>query len=152
MLLSSHAHISGIGLFRLHLWHLRLPHQRGPRWSHQTQFFRTPLLHSRSSVWNTEWTFWICKSMNLWSFAGNVLQGWGWCQILNMFHVVQTLKIQNGNSEKSPLPSCHPSFHPIPTLHNWLLLLVSLGSFQSSFTQIQANVLYSCFSLLPTNA
>ena len=92
-----------------HLCHL---HQRGGRWGHQTRFSRTSFFTPVSSDWNMECTFWIYPPVNLWSFAGNSLRGWGWCQI--SFHVIQTLKTQNGNSEMSPIRPCHPSFHPVP--------------------------------------
>lgn len=90
------------------------------------------LLYHLFEIWNE-----LIESLNLWLddlsleiFYG----GWGWFyQTLNMFHVIQTLRIENINSEKSPSLSCHSVFHSVPTLHDWLVLLVPRGSFQCFF-------------------
>ena len=50
-------HLSGSGLFRLHLGHLCHLRQRAGRWSHQTRFSRTSFFTPVSSDWNIEWTF-----------------------------------------------------------------------------------------------
>lgn len=141
MSLASHTHLSGSGLFRLRLDTCVISIS-GVAGGVTNRFSRTSFFTPVSSDWNMECTFWIYPPMNLWCFAGNSLRGWGWCQI--SFHVIQTLKIQNGNSEMSPIRPCHPSFHPVPPphrAHSWLLLLVSRGSFRSSFMWIQEDMM-----------
>ena len=81
--------------------------------------------------------------MNLCSFAGNSLRGWAWCQIL--VHVTNRWKYRMVTVRRLPsvLPAC-PSFQPVPPTpptHSRLVLLVSPGSFQSSFMRIQADMM-----------
>ena len=88
--------------------------------------------------------------MNLFSFAGNSLRGWAWCQIL--VHVIKRWKYRMVTVRRLPsvLPPCPPTppAHeaspirpPTPPTHSRLVLPVSPGSFQSSFMRIQADMM-----------
>ena len=75
--------------------------------------------------------------MNLFSFAGNSLWGWAWCQIL--VHVIKRWKYRMVTVRH--LPSVPRPCPPTPPTHSRLVLPVSPGSFQSSFMRIQADMM-----------
>lgn len=116
-------------------------------WNSVSQNPSSSLLYHLFEIWNE-----LIEPLNLWlDLSLEIFWGGGGYQTLNMFPVIQTLRVENNNSEKSPSLSCHSVFHPVPTLHDWLVWLVPRGSFQCFFLQMQVSVTVFLFFSFYTN-